>query len=194
MQRALQKRVSPVIWLSCEQIEGCISLIFTSWSLRGYYHFGIHCLSSNRWLVVTSHIAITFEVFLNNTNLTFLSFLYKINIEVSLKNVLTVSDFQILIKSYSIESRNYPSPKSKVVHETKFSLKISYSTHVCLAQLDQHQTCKPVMVSVESSNFTGGNFIFWRHLDFNFVQKWQKCQICVIYENLDCGAALLPHV
>ena len=31
---------------------------------------------------------------------------------------------------------------------------------------------------------TEGNF-FFRHLDANFVQKYQKCQICVIYENLD---------
>ena len=74
--------------------------------------------------------------------------------------MLTVSDFQILIKSFFIESRNDPSPKSEVVHETKFSLKISYSTHACLAQLDQHQTYKPVMVTVVSSNPTGGNFIF----------------------------------
>ena len=37
-----------------------------------------------------------------------------------------------------------------------------------------------------TSNPIGGNFIFLRHLDANFVQKWQKCQICVIYENLDC--------
>ena len=72
--------------------------------------------------------------------------------------VLTVSDFEILMKSCSIESRNDPSQKSEVVHETKFSLKISYSTHACLAQLDQHQTCKSVMVSVVSSNPTGGNF------------------------------------
>ena len=36
-------------------------------------------------------------------------------------HVLTVSDFQILIKSFSIESRNDPSLKSEVVHETKFS-------------------------------------------------------------------------
>ena len=42
---------------------------------------------------------------------------------------MTVSDFQILIKSCSIESRNDPSPKSEVVHETKFNLKISNSTH-----------------------------------------------------------------
>ena len=42
------------------------------------------------------------------------------------------------------------------------------------------------MVSVVSSNPTGSNFIFLRHLDANFVQKWQKCQICVIYENLEC--------
>ena len=50
---------------------------------------------------------------------------------------------------------------------------LKLSTHVCLAQLDRHQTCKPVMVSV------------LRHLAANFVQKWQKCQICVIYENLE---------
>ena len=85
----------------------------------------------------------------------------------------------MLIKSCSIESRNDPSPKSEVVHETKFSSKISYSTHVCLAQLDRHQNCKPMMVGVVSSNPTGGNFIFLRHLDANFIQKWQKCQICV---------------
>ena len=47
----------------------------------------------------------TIEVFVNNTNLTFLTFLYN------------VSDFQILIKSCSIESRNDPSTKSEVVHE-----------------------------------------------------------------------------
>ena len=41
------------------------------------------------------------------------------------------------------------------------------------------------MVSVVSSNPTGGDFIFLRHLDANIVQKWQKCQICVIYENLN---------
>ena len=74
--------------------------------------------------------------------------------------MLAVSNFQILIKSCSIESRNDPSPKSEMVYETKFSLKISYSTYACLAQLDQHQTCKLVMVSVVSSNPTGGNFIF----------------------------------
>ena len=74
--------------------------------------------------------------------------------------MLTVSDFQILIKSCSIESRNDASPKGEVMHETKFSLKISCSTHACLAQLDQHQTCKPVMVSVVSSTPSGGNFIF----------------------------------
>ena len=77
-----------------------------------------------------------------------------------IEHVLTVSDFQILIKSCSIESRNDASPKS----ETKFSLKISFSTHACLAQLDRHQTCKPVMA-------TGGNFIFLRHFNANFLQK-----------------------
>ena len=112
------------------------------------------------------------KVFVNNTNLTFLSFLYKININylqlelnsqhwpslvyksdayptVLSRHVLTVSDFQILIKSCCIESRIDPIPKSEVMHEAKFILKISCSTHVCLAQLDKHQTCKPVMVSCE---------------------------------------------
>ena len=42
------------------------------------------------------------------------------------------------------------------------------------------------MVSVMSSIPTGCNFIFLRHFDGSFVQKFQKCQICVIYENLDC--------
>ena len=58
------------------------------------------------------------------------------------------------------------------------------STHACLAQLDRHQTCKPVMVSVVSSSPTGGNFTFLRQLNANFGQRCQKCQICVIYENL----------
>ena len=74
--------------------------------------------------------------------------------------------------------------KNEVAHETKFSLKISYSTHACLTELNQHQTYKPVMVRVASSSPTGGNLFFLRQLDANFVQKWQKCQICVIYENL----------
>ena len=51
------------------------------------------------------------------------------------------------------------------------SKNLKLATHACLAQLDQHQTCKPVMVSVVSSNPTGGNLIFLRHLDANFVQK-----------------------
>ena len=87
------------------------------------------------------------------------------------RHVLTVSDFQILIKSCSIESRKDPSPKSEVVNETKFSLKIFYSTHVCLAQLDQHQTCKPVMVSVVISSPTGGNFIFFKTTQWKFCTK-----------------------
>ena len=117
--------------------------------------------------------------------LTTLSLVYKSDAypTVLSRHALTVSDFQILIQSCSIESRNDPSPKSEVVHETKFSLKISYSTHFSLAQLDRHQNSKLVMVSVVSSSPTGGNFIFVRHLNDNFVEK---CQICVIYENLEC--------
>ena len=76
------------------------------------------------------------------------------------KHVLKVSDFLIIIKSCSIESRNDPSPISEAVHETKFSLKISYSPHACLEQLDRHQTCKPVIVSIVSLSPTGDKFIF----------------------------------
>ena len=50
----------------------------------------------------------------------------------------------------------------------------------------------PVMVSVVSSNPTGSNFIFL-HLDATFVQKWQKCQICVTYENLECESKKWSH-
>ena len=77
---------------------------------------------------------IPIDVFVNNTNLTFQTFDTKLASCVS-RHVLTVSDFQILIKSCSIESRNDPSPKSEVVHETKFS-----TTHACLVQSDMHQT------------------------------------------------------
>ena len=43
---------------------------------------------------------------------------------------LPVPDIQTLIKSCSIESQNYSSPKKEVVHETTFTLTIFYSTHV----------------------------------------------------------------
>ena len=97
-------------------------------------------------------------------------------------HVLTVSNFQILI--CSIESRNDKSPKYEVLYETKFSLKMSYSTHICLAQLDRHQTCKPVMVSSVSSSPTEGSFIFKDNSMLILFKKCQKCQICDIYENL----------
>ena len=79
------------------------------------------------------------------------------------RHVLTASDFQILIKSCSIESRNDPSPNSEVVHEIKFSLKVSYATHACLVQLDRHQTCKPVMISCEFNSY-------WRQLIFKSTE------------------------
>ena len=50
------------------------------------------------------------------------------------------------------------------------------------------------MVSVVSSNPAGSNFIFLKHLDANFVQKYQKCQICVIYENLVCGSLTVARL
>ena len=94
------------------------------------------------------------EVFVFNTNLTFLTFLYNIDIgefwkvsakiknhhwirilmPYSLSHSLPISEFQTLIQSCSIESRNDPSPKSEVEHETKFSSRIFCSTHVWMAE------------------------------------------------------------
>ena len=135
----------------------------------------------------------TFEVFLNNTNRTFLSFLYKISIEVSYvdtgptmlsRHVLTVSDFQILMKSCSIESRNDPSPKKWSGAWNKLQFKDLLFNTCLLSTVVNHWS------SVVSSIPTGGNFIFLRHLDANFVQKSQICQICVIYENLVCQCTM----
>ena len=67
---------------------------------------------------------------------------------------------QTVRPSCSIESRNDRSPKCEVMHETKFSLKICYSAHICITELDRHQTPKLVMVTGVSSVSTGGNFIF----------------------------------
>ena len=53
-----------------------------------------------------------------------------------------MSDFQTFVNSCFIDSRKDQSPKNEVVHETKFSLKISYPTHVCL---NKHQISKPVL-------------------------------------------------
>ena len=89
---------------------------------------------------------------------------------------MTVLDFQILIKSCSNESRNDPSPKSEVVHETKFSLKISYSTHVCLAELDEivfTRVCLSVRgewVSLVPSPFQGLGILGPRCLLQGYVQ------------------------
>ena len=45
------------------------------------------------------------------------------------------------------------------------------STHACIAQLDQHQTCKLVMVSVVSFSPTGGNFIFFYDISMLILNK-----------------------
>ena len=48
---------------------------------------------------------------------------------------LSVWIFESFIKSFSIDSKTDPNSKSAVVHETKFSLKMSYPIHGCLGQL-----------------------------------------------------------
>ena len=86
----------------------------------------------------------------------------------------------------SIEFRNDRSPKSEMLHETvifkeSHSQRISY---VWLAQLDKHQTSKPVMISCEFNSHWRLYFC-WnlsKPLDDIFVQK---CQIYVICENFN---------
>ena len=73
------------------------------------------------------------------------------------------------------------SPKSEVIREAKFSLKI-YSINLWLAELDKHQTSKPVVITVMSPFPIGNNFIFAEDIDVKFVQKSQNCQIYVVCE------------
>ena len=58
--------------------------------------------------------------------------------------------------------------------------------NTCLLSRVGHQTCKPVMVSVVNYNF-----IFLQP-NANYAQKCYKCQICLIYENLDSAHPFLP--
>ena len=62
------------------QVDKCLNHyeIFLWKTFRGYFE-----IFSSSYLELLNSISITFEVFVNNTNLTFLSFLYQINIEVS---------------------------------------------------------------------------------------------------------------
>ena len=66
-------------------------------------------------------------------------------------HALPVSDFEMPIRSRSIELRNDPNLKSAVMYGTKFSLKISHSAHVQLAELE---------FIVVNSIPTGDNFYF----------------------------------
>ena len=80
------------------------------------------------------------------------------------------------IRSYSIESRNNSSPKSEVEHETKFSLRIFYSTRLGSSRVDRHLTSNPLMVGDVSLIPTCGNFIFcWNLL---------KPSMSILYRNV----------
>ena len=89
--------------------------------------------------------------------------------------------FQTLIKSCCIKSRNDPSPKNEVEHETDFS-----STH---AEWNRHLSSGPLIVGV-ASYFPQKAPLFFlkisKCVDVNFVQKCQTCQICVLNKTLDC--------
>ena len=61
----------------------------------------------------------------------------------------------------------------------KFQFKVCQVAQASVAYLDEHSTLDPVMVSVVSSNPTGGNFLkFFKTLDVNFGLKC-KCDLIV---------------
>ena len=66
------------------------------------------------------------------------------------------------------------------MHETKFSLKISYSKHVCLAQLDKHLTW-PVMVSCEFNSHWRQYYVLlkpFKTLQSQFcTDTWNLCHL-----------------
>ena len=114
-----------------------------------------------------------FEIMVNCTNLTFLAFVWKIDI---FRKSMTIIGSKVWCLSNSANLSclgslrlSYPCVimlswilKWSQVQKVKWCIKKIqfkiYSTHVWFAELDKHQTSKPVVV---------------------------KCQICVIYENLD---------
>ena len=150
---------------------------------------------------VTDHLLATFEVFASNTNQTFLyntDFQRFLNIsaqktkwspvrielttptslvlEASAHPSLTICQSQIVRPLWVHAVLNLVMiqvPKNELEHETRFFLRIFYSTRVCV-------------VECYESNSRWGNFIFcwifWKPIDVNFVQK---CQICVVDETLD---------
>ena len=59
----------------------------------------------------------------------------------------------------------------------KLQFKVCQVAHGCVAYLDKHSTLDPVMVSVVSSNPTGGNILnFFKPLDVNYGLKC-KCDL-----------------
>ena len=85
-------------------------------------------------------------------------------------------------------------------HETKYNIRIFYSTHVWVAEWSRHLTSIPLMVGVVSSIPTAAGmettlFFCWnflKPLDVKFVQKYQKCQICIENEILNTGHTETP--
>ena len=78
--------------------------------------YGMKCLEISTHDTLEGKLVSPFAFFVNNTNVTFLAFLYKIGsitdhhssdayLTVLIHHALSVSDFQILIKSCSIEAR-----------------------------------------------------------------------------------------
>ena len=69
----------------------------------------------------------------------------------------------------------------------KLQFKVCQVAHGSVAYLDKHSTLDPVMVSVVSSNPTGGNFLkFFKLLDVNSGLKC-KCDLIVKNSNMFVG-------
>ena len=73
-----------------------------------------------------------------------------------------------------------------MVHEKKLQFKVCQVAHGSVAYLDKHSILDLVMVSVVSSNPTGGNFLkFCKPLDVNFSLKC-KCDLIVKNSKVNC--------
>ena len=93
--------------------------------------------------------------------------------------IFPVSDCQTLIKSYSVKSRNDPNPKSEVEHETKFYLRIFYSTHVWVADWNKHLTSNPLMAGVVFNSHWRQQFEGHLMCKFHILENNWQMQVMV---------------
>ena len=115
--------------------NGTSAAVVSSKYRKKFYHFSNTRLKVNSVLIVYFScipISYLFEFFVSNTNLTFLAILYHHWIRILMPlptqpicHSLPVWDSHTLIKPYSIESTNDPTPKSEVLFNTCLDDRVS---------------------------------------------------------------------